>query len=108
MGIYRRSNILERLLSLSASPTIPDASFQKVVDLLMRCTYVDGSTTLITRCSLVAWIASSFTCKEGQIRGRLKDLATRVYATSDQARIDKWSDGDFASVLQRLEERKMN
>ncbi|KAL9127793.1 MAG: hypothetical protein Q9217_003399 [Psora testacea] len=104
MEIYRRSNILERLLSMSASPTLPNACFEKVVDLLFRCTYVDGSTTLITRCGLLSWVGSHLTWKEGHGRERLKVLAMRVYETSEKSRANNWSDDEFEAVVHNLQE----
>ncbi|KAL8723547.1 MAG: hypothetical protein Q9225_000182 [Loekoesia sp. 1 TL-2023] len=46
--LYRRSHILERLLSLLTSPSLQPSYQEKLLTLLFRCTYVDGSTTLIT------------------------------------------------------------
>ena len=63
------------------------------MDLLFRCTYVEGSSTLITHCGLMRWIATRLTLKtsDGQMKRRLRGLASRLYETSDQARINGWS-----------------
>ena len=103
MSIYWRCNILERLLTLTWSPSLPESCFEKIVDLLFRCTYVDGSTTLITRCGLIGWIASCLTRKAGRSRDRMLLLAKRAHKTCDQGKIDAWSDGSFDKILRGLQ-----
>jgi len=102
--IYRRCNIFERLLSFSASPSSPRVCSQKIVDLLFRCTYVDGSTTLITRCGLLSWLSTCLTTqKTSDVMGDgLRSLSTRVYETSDQDRVNEWSDRTLKFVVDRL------
>ncbi|KAL8686150.1 MAG: hypothetical protein Q9218_007312, partial [Villophora microphyllina] len=48
MDFYRRCHILERLLSLAASPSLPARYLDKLFSLLFRCIHVGGGTTLIT------------------------------------------------------------
>ena len=101
MNVYRKCHILERLLSFSASPSLPEACFQKILDLLFRCTYVDGSSTLFTRCGLISWISSRLASHaiNDVTRERLKDLALKAYQTSDQDRVDHWTNGTLMSTL---------
>ena len=104
MELYRRCHILERLLSLSAF-SLPKACSQKLMDLLFRCTLAGGSTTLITRCGLLSWVRS-------RIRSRplipseyviLRRLALRAYESSDQERVNQWSNDGVRSMLDRME-----
>ena len=101
MEIYRHCNIFERLLSLCASPSFPEPYVEKILDLLFRCTYVEGSTTLITRCAVISWIVSRLrlksTCELG--KARLRALASRLYETCDQGYVNDWSDGTLSSTL---------
>ena len=101
MSIYRKSHVFERLLSLSTSPSLPEPCFQKILDLLFRCTYVEGSSTLITRCGLTSWISSRLaTPPVDNMRGeRLKMLASRAYETSDAERIGDWANGTIICTL---------
>ena len=105
MEIYRKCNIFERLLSFSASPSLPEPCFQKTLDLLFRCTYVKGSSTLITRCSLMSWISSRLVSPaiKDMSGERLKFLASRAYETSDQEHVDDWTNGTLFSTLDSLE-----
>lgn len=104
MEIYRHCNILERLLSLCASPSFPEPCFEKILDLLFRCTYVEGSTTLITRCAVISWIVSRLTQKGTGDWGkaRLRALASRLYETCDQGYVNDWSEGTLSSTLDTL------
>ena len=108
MDIYRKCHIFERLLSFSASPLLPEHCFQKILDLLFRCTYVEGSSTLITRCGLMSWISSRLASHAiNDMTGeRLKSLASRAYETSDQERIDEWANGTLIATLDSLHIRK--
>jgi len=84
---------------MATSPGLPDACFEKIVALLYRCTYVDGSTTLITRCGLLSWVACSIPAEKGRRRDELVYLVSRAYETSDRAHVDEWSDGAFKPTL---------
>lgn len=107
MGIYRKCNIFERLLSFSASPSLPEPCFQKIVDLLFRCTYVNGSSTLITRCGLMSWISSRLASHavDDMTGERVKRLALRAHETSDRERVDDWAKGTLFSTLDSLQIR---
>lgn len=105
MDSYRKCHIFERLMSCSASPSLPEPCFQKTLDLLFRCTYVEGSSTLITRCGLISWIASCLAMhSDNDLTGeRLRLLASRAYETSDQERIDDWAKGSIVCTLDSLQ-----
>lgn len=104
MEIYRRSDILERLLSISTT-TLPGSCRQKMLDLLFRCTSVGGSTTLITRCGLLSWVQFQISsCHSGPSEhASLKYLALRTYETSDQERVKQWSYGGVGTMLDSLQ-----
>ncbi len=108
MDIYRKCHIFERLLSFSASPSLPEPCFQKILYLLFRCTYVRGSSTLITRCGLMSWIASRLASQHiNDATGeRLKSLAVRAYETSDEERVDDWANGTLKARLYSLPTRQ--
>ena len=96
------------MLSFAASPLVPTDCFQKMLDLLFRCTYVDGSSTLIARCGLAGWILSRLSLHngDGAMRARLKTLGMRIHETSDQERIDQWSDDSFHVLLDVIRSSK--
>ena len=93
MNAYRRCNVFERILSLSTMPTLPQVCLDMTIELLFRCTYVEGSTTLLTRCGIHSWIALFLRKKDGMIRDKLLLLASRMVNTSDRGRVERWSDG---------------
>ena len=75
------------------------------MDLLFRCTYVEGSSTLITHCGLIRWIASRLTLKpnEASMKRRLRVLALRLHETSDQQRIEEWSIGTLNKEIHNIQ-----
>lgn len=93
METYRRSNVMERLLSLAASRSLPAHIRQKIIQLCYRCTFVNGSTTLVTRCGLLSWIRSEISNNQTQ-RQILRSLAVQVHKTCDLKRISDWSGQD--------------
>ena len=72
--------------------------------ILLRCTYVGGSTTLITRFGLKNWIESCIkTSKSKDIpEDELVSLATRADETSDEDYIRSWSDEALKVVVDTL------
>ena len=108
MNIYRKCHVFERLLSFSASPSLPKSCFEKILDLLFRCTYVDGSSTLITRCGLMSWISCRLAshATDDMTGERLGMLASRVYETSDDGRIDEWANGSIRCKLDSIQIRQ--
>ena len=104
METYRRSNIFERLLTVAASPSLPTSCGEKVLHLLYRCTYVDGSTTLITRCALLSWIQSELAVGTQNEADRflLRSVAKRAYETCDRSKVDEWSGGSAVDILAHI------
>ena len=100
MDIYRRSNLFERFFAFVASPSSPTSCAKKILQLLYRCTYVGGSTTLITRCGLLGWVQSELALNQDAVeRSFLHSLARRALDTCDKERVNEWSGGNVASLL---------
>lgn len=101
MEIYRRSNIFERLLTLRASASLPSSCSVKIVHLLYRCTYVNGGTTLITRCGLLSWVQNELALNTRTPAERiiLRSLVKRVYETSDITKVNDWSGGGATKLI---------
>ncbi|MCJ1405313.1 hypothetical protein MMC11_008540 [Xylographa trunciseda] len=99
MELYRRCNIFERLLSFTASPTLAPNILENILHLFYRCSFVEGSSTLITRCGLVSWIQTR-SKYGGPLQELLETLAQRVYETSDTIRMSEWSDGCIARLVE--------
>ncbi|KAL9601074.1 MAG: hypothetical protein Q9219_002783 [cf. Caloplaca sp. 3 TL-2023] len=100
MELYRRCHILERLLSLLTSPLLQPWYQGKVLALLYRCTDVDGSTTLITRYSLLSWVPCRTSLGEATTiqAVALDRLADQCRVTSDKDRICEWSGGRIVTT----------
>ncbi len=106
MELYRRSHILERLLCLLGSPSLPPRQQEMVIALLYRYSYAGGSTTLITRCSLLSWIPcylASGHISEEQTTA-LGRLVERCKADCDGERVYEWSSGKLCNVPERKRE----
>lgn len=97
MDLYRRCNVFERLMSFSSSRLVPQRCGDKVIELLYRCTYIEGSTTLITRCAVLAWTEVCLADRRMNT-AFLKALASRVIATADKERLREWTNGVGISV----------
>ena len=108
MNLYRKCHIFERLLSFSASPLVREPCFEKILDLLFRCTYVDGSSTLITRCGLMSWVSCRLASQviDDMTGERLRMLASRAYETSDDGHVDDWANGSIVCTLDDLRIRQ--
>ncbi|KAL8907651.1 MAG: hypothetical protein Q9207_001303 [Kuettlingeria erythrocarpa] len=95
MELYRRCPVVERLLSLFASPSLQPPYQERILTFLFRCSHVNGSTTLITRYSLLSWVRSAIA--EGTVTGpqasALERLARKCVASCDQGRVGDWSGG---------------
>ena len=84
-------------MSFSSSRLVSRRCGDKIIELLYRCTYVEGSTTLITRCAVLAW--TEVCLADGRMnKGFLKALASRVIATADKERLHEWTNGVGISV----------
>ena len=93
MDAYRRCNVIERILSLATSKALPNYLFEKITELCYRCTFVGGSTVLITRCCILGWIQSSMELYSDITTQQvlLRSLAIQVYRTCDKRRVNEWT-----------------
>ena len=93
MALYSKCNMFERLLCLYINPCLPEKCMEKIIDVVFRATYVDGSTTLITRYALPAFINSVKGRREGRFDRKLTLLAARIIDTCDQEYVTTWENG---------------
>ncbi|OCL14143.1 hypothetical protein AOQ84DRAFT_309448 [Glonium stellatum] len=98
MEIFRARNIFERILSFYTSPICWFRIKEKILRLLFRATAVGGSTTLITRSGILSWIQAQIALKDGH-EVMLKQLALRLFATCDQAKVHDWSSGSVKDMM---------
>lgn len=105
MELYRRCHVLERLLCLVASPSLPRPHREKLLTLLYRCVYADGSTTLITRCSLLSWIRCCIAVDDmtGLQTSGLDDLAEACLQNCDRERVHDWSGGELSALPRTMQ-----
>ena len=100
MEIYRRASIFERLLTFSTSVSLQKPLLKKLSHLLYRCTYVEGSTTLITRCGLLSWIEGETVRNTDEAAKLLLDsLAKRAYEMCDRSKVDPWIGGAGVKLI---------
>ena len=95
MEVYQTCHVFEYLQSMSSSPWTKSPTVCKTIDILFRCTYVRGSTILITRFATASWISASLKMHNGEHEGRLQSLRRRLDATSDQAAVEAWKGGKY-------------
>lgn len=102
METYRYCDVFERLLAIGSSPKLPAFCFDKLVDLLFRCTFVGGSSTLITRFGVWHWLCTLLEDENLTVAKRPKLLALRqrLHETNDQERINIWSEGALVGLAE--------
>lgn len=98
MELFRRSNIFEQLLSHYGSRSCSTSAKDKIIKILLRATHVGGSTTLVTRCGLVAWIQMMLDGHDAR-QSSLRVLAARVYETCDQEKVAAWSSDSLRQTI---------
>ncbi len=99
MELFRRSNIFEQLLSHYGSRSCAGGAKDKIVRLLLRATHVGGSTTLITRCGLMAWIQTTLSSSFDSRHRLVRAVALQVYETCDQEKVGVWSSGTMSGTV---------
>ena len=74
----------------------------KAVEIFIRSTFVDGSTTLITRYGLLAWTMGL--CTRSEVKGRrLVQLARTAWERCEQEHVEAWSDGACSQMIKDIE-----
>lgn len=92
MEIFRTRNMFERMLALYCAPFASNALKERIVRLVWRATFVEGSTTLITRSGVMGWLQAQMAIKDKNA-ALLKRLSERLYETCAKDRVDEWSHG---------------
>ena len=87
-----------------SSPILRQGLQRKIILLLFRATHVQGSTSVITRSSLLSWAQVrafmkriDFAETNDPIMGK---LIQECFNTCDKGRIDAWSDGGVERMLE--------
>ena len=89
---------------------------EALLKIVWRTTFIPGgSTTLITREGIFAWLSARMATQTRQRRrtesetrfdvssdAALRSLAARLWKTCDQQRVEEWSKGTVESLLQKL------
>ncbi len=101
MEIYRRCGAFERFLSLYSSPDLTQHLRKTIIGLSFRATYVNGSTTLITRAGILGWIQARVALKDPHAP-LLKLLLERLLDTCDQGRIADWGGGGVGNAVKSI------
>lgn len=101
MELYRRCGAFERFLSLYSSPHLPPGLRKKTIRFIFRATYVDGSTTLLTRSGILSWTQAQFALKDSNTVV-LGLLVERLFETCDHGRFGDWSGGSIADAAESI------
>lgn len=105
LDILRQRGTFEPLLAIVTDPYCPQDVYEGLLRILWRTTGVEGgSTTLVTRTGVLAWIGARIAVTKGEGRGLgsvqgLKALVGRLWETCDKMRVEEWSRGTIGDVL---------
>jgi len=116
LQILRQRGTFEPLFSLAASPYMPWDVQEALLKIVWRTTFIPGgSTTLITREGIFAWLSARLATQTRQRRrteteiqfdvsgdAALRLLVSRLWKTCDQQRVEEWSKGTVERLLQNL------
>ncbi|KAI9713612.1 MAG: hypothetical protein M1820_000995 [Bogoriella megaspora] len=98
MEIYRARDVFERILSLYDSPFATPEMKRLILRIVSRATYVkDGSTTLVTRSGIVAWLDIMIVMENSSVVELLKRLRARLLQTCDAEKVRYWSGGTLCT-----------
>ena len=85
-----------------ASPFVPEQCKEDILRLLYRCAYLGGSSTLITRHSILSWIESHVASYRSKRSSVVKALESKLRQSEQDERIDGWSNGTIGMVLDKM------
>jgi nucleolar pre-ribosomal-associated protein 1 len=89
MSIFRKRRVFEKLFSLYNNTYLAPGLRDKILRILYRATTIEGgSTTLITRFSIMTWLQAQVALGGGV---PLKVLMERVIESCDENRVGIWS-----------------
>lgn len=90
MAIFHKRHVFEKLLSLYNNPYLGKGLKEKILRVLWRATAVEGgSTTLITRFSVLSWLQAQMGVENGN--RALRSMMERVLKTCDEEKLKAWS-----------------
>ena len=76
---------------------------RRILQIILRATYVHGSTSLITRGSPVSWIQvqldSSRVDVDASFGAQMKKVLEQFYGSSDKEKLHTWSHGGVARAV---------
>jgi nucleolar pre-ribosomal-associated protein 1 len=102
MAIFHKRHVFEKLLTLYNNPYLGKNLKEKILRVLWKATTVEGgSSTLITRFSILSWLEAQMRVESGN-RG-LKALMERVLKTCDEEKLKAWSHKSVADFLAELQ-----
>lgn len=90
MDLYRSCNVFERILTLYGSPYLPQRLKQKVLLVVLRATWVQGSMTLVTRSGILSWVKGHLSFKD-ENEETLRAILQRLGDSVDAEKVEKWS-----------------
>jgi len=105
LDILRQRGTFEPLLAIAADPYCPQDVYEGLLKILWRVTGIEGgSTTLITRTGVLAWVGARIDLAKKEESGLasvqgLKALVGRLWQTCDKQRVGEWSKGTIGDVL---------
>lgn len=111
LDILRQRGTFEPLLAIAADPYCERDVYEGLLRILWRVSGIEGgSTTLITRKGVLAWLGARMDVvregkgeevRLGSVLG-LRGLMKRLWETCDQERVKEWSRGTIQDVLGTL------
>lgn len=102
MAIFHKRHVFEKLLTFYNNSYLGKNLKEKILRVLWRATAVEGgSTTLITRLSILSWLQAQIRVESGN-RG-LKVLVGRLLKTCDEEKLKAWSHRSVAEFLAELQ-----
>lgn len=95
LEILRKCGTFERLMTLYGGSFTSKTVREKVRRIMARTTWIDGgSTTLVTRSGVLAWLLAMARKKGGGESELLKATMKRIWETCDKLRVGEWSKGE--------------
>lgn len=104
LSVLHRKRWFEKVLVLGANPYLRWNLRQRILRILYRATCVDGgSTTLVTRFGVLAWLDEQRAgCEVQEERAVYEALMRRFWETCDQERIQVWSKGGAGVLIDSI------
>lgn len=97
LAIFHKRHAVEKLLSCYNNAYIAKGLKEQILRILYKATEIDGgSTTLVTRFSILAWLDAQISIEQDS--AMLEVLRRRILETADHDRLQKWSSRDMAAL----------